>query len=433
MSIQTDIKSKKFFQDNLELIDPEITKALQSEYDRQSNQIELIASENIASLAVIQAQGSIMTNKYAEGYPGKRYYGGCEYYDVVENLAIDRAKKIFNCKYANVQPNSGSQANQAVMLALVKPHDTVVGMSLDAGGHLTHGAAPNVSGKWFNAVQYGVKKEDALLDYEQIEKLSVENKAKIIIAGGSAYPRIIDFKRIREIADKVGAYFLVDMAHFAGCVAGEQYPNPIEHAHVVTTTTHKTLRGPRGGMILSNDEELGKKFNSAVFPGMQGGPLMHVIAAKAVAYGEALQPEFKDYIIDVIKNAKILASTLIKRGLDIVSGGTDTHLALVDLRPKKLTGKDAEASLERAGLTCNKNGVPFDPEKPWITSGIRLGTPAGTTRGFKEKEFEKIGNLIGDVLDGLQNNLHDNSEIEKKVQSEVLDLCKKFPIYSKLI
>ena len=433
MSIQTDIKSKKFFQDNLELIDPEITKALQSEYDRQSNQIELIASENIASLAVIQAQGSLMTNKYAEGYPGKRYYGGCEYYDVVENLAIDRAKKIFNCKYANVQPNSGSQANQAVMLALVKPHDTVVGMSLDAGGHLTHGAAPNVSGKWFNAVQYGVKKEDALLDYEQIEKLSVENKAKIIIAGGSAYPRIIDFKRIREIANKVGAYFLVDMAHFAGCVAGEQYPNPIEHAHVVTTTTHKTLRGPRGGMILSNDEELGKKFNSAVFPGMQGGPLMHVIAAKAVAYGEALQPEFKDYIIDVIKNAKILASTLIKRGLDIVSGGTDTHLALVDLRPKKLTGKDAEASLERAGLTCNKNGVPFDPEKPWITSGIRLGTPAGTTRGFKEKEFEKIGNLIGDVLDGLQNNLHDNSEIEKKVQSEVLDLCKKFPIYSKLI
>ena len=433
MSIQTDIKSKKFFQDNLELIDPEITKALQSEYDRQSNQIELIASENIASLAVIQAQGSLMTNKYAEGYPGKRYYGGCEYYDVVENLAIDRAKKIFNCKYANVQPNSGSQPNQAVMLALVKPHDTVVGMSLDAGGHLTHGAAPNVSGKWFNAVQYGVKKEDALLDYEQIEKLSVENKAKIIIAGGSAYPRIIDFKRIREIANKVGAYFLVDMAHFAGCVAGEQYPNPIEHAHVVTTTTHKTLRGPRGGMILSNDEELGKKFNSAVFPGMQGGPLMHVIAAKAVAYGEALQPEFKDYIIDVIKNAKILASTLIKRGLDIVSGGTDTHLALVDLRPKKLTGKDAEASLERAGLTCNKNGVPFDPEKPWITSGIRLGTPAGTTRGFKEKEFEKIGNLIGDVLDGLQNNLHDNSEIEKKVQSEVLDLCKKFPIYSKLI
>ncbi|MBH71666.1 MAG: Serine hydroxymethyltransferase [Alphaproteobacteria bacterium MarineAlpha6_Bin6] len=434
MSIETDINiQKKFFQNNLDSIDPEITKALQNEYERQSNQIELIASENIASLAVIQAQGSLMTNKYAEGYPGKRYYGGCEYYDTVENLAIDRAKEIFDCKYANVQPNSGSQANQAVMLALVKPHDTVVGMSLDAGGHLTHGAAPNVSGKWFNAVQYGVKKKDALLDYDQIEKLAVDNKAKLIIAGGSAYPRIIDFKKIREIADKVKAYFLVDMAHFAGCVAGGEYPSPLPHAHVVTTTTHKTLRGPRGGMILSNDEELGKKFNSAVFPGMQGGPLMHVIAAKAVAYGEALQPEFKEYIKNVINNAKILSETLIKRGVDIVSGGTDTHLALVDLRPKKLTGKDAEASLERAGLTCNKNGVPFDPEKPWITSGVRLGTPAGTTRGFKEKEFELIANLIGDVLDGLQKNLHDNSDAEKKVNSQVLELCKKFPIYSKLI
>ena len=434
MSIETDINiQKKFFQNNLDSIDPEITKALQNEYERQSNQIELIASENIASLAVIQAQGSLMTNKYAEGYPGKRYYGGCEYYDTVENLAIDRAKEIFDCKYANVQPNSGSQANQAVMLALVKPHDTVVGMSLDAGGHLTHGAAPNVSGKWFNAVQYGVKKKDALLDYDQIEKLAVDNKAKLIIAGGSAYPRIIDFKKIREIADKVKAYFLVDMAHFAGCVAGGEYPSPLPHAHVVTTTTHKTLRGPRGGMILSNDEELGKKFNSAVFPGMQGGPLMHVIAAKAVAYGEALQPQFKEYIKNVINNAKILSETLIKRGVDIVSGGTDTHLALVDLRPKKLTGKDAEASLERAGLTCNKNGVPFDPEKPWITSGVRLGTPAGTTRGFKEKEFELIANLIGDVLDGLQKNLHDNSDAEKKVNSQVLELCKKFPIYSKLI
>ena len=434
MSIETDINiQKKFFQNNLDSIDPEITKALQNEYERQSNQIELIASENIASLAVIQAQGSLMTNKYAEGYPGKRYYGGCEYYDTVENLAIDRAKEIFDCKYANVQPNSGSQANQAVMLALVKPHDTVVGMSLDAGGHLTHGAAPNVSGKWFNAVQYGVKKKDALLDYDQIEKLAVDNKAKLIIAGGSAYPRIIDFKKIREIADKVKAYFLVDMAHFAGCVAGGEYPSPLPHAHVVTTTTHKTLRGPRGGMILSNDEELGKKFNSAVFPGMQGGPLMHVIAAKAVAYGEALQPEFKEYIKNVINNAKILSETLIKRGVDIVSGGTDTHLALVDLRPKKLTGKAAAASLERAGVTCNKNGVPFDPEKPWITSGVRLGTPAGTTRGFKEKEFELIANLIGDVLDGLQKNLHDNSDAEKKVNSQVLELCKKFPIYSKLI
>ena len=415
MSIETDINiQKKFFQNNLDSIDPEITKALQNEYERQSNQIELIASENIASLAVIQAQGSLMTNKYAEGYPGKRYYGGCEYYDTVENLAIDRAKEIFDCKYANVQPNSGSQANQAVMLALVKPHDTVVGMSLDAGGHLTHGAAPNVSGKWFNAVQYGVKKKDALLDYDQIEKLAVDNKAKLIIAGGSAYPRIIDFKKIREIADKVKAYFLVDMAHFAGCVAGGEYPSPLPHAHVVTTTTHKTLRGPRGGMILSNDEELGKKFNSAVFPGMQGGPLMHVIAAKAVAYGEALQPEFKEYIKNVINNAKILSETLIKRGVDIVSGGTDTHLALVDLRPKKLTGKDAEASLERAGLTCNKNGVPFDPEKPWITSGVRLGTPAGTTRGFKEKEFELVANLI----DNLDFKDPDSKEEEKQTTKE---------------
>ena len=425
MTLNTDTKSN-LFQDQLTSTDPEITEALQKEQIRQSDQIELIASENIASLAVIQAQGSVMTNKYAEGYPGKRYYGGCEYYDVVENLAIDRAKKIFNCKYANVQPNSGSQANQAVMLALVKPHDTVVGMSLDAGGHLTHGAAPNVSGKWFNAVQYGVKKEDALLDYEQIEKLSVENKAKIIIAGGSAYPRIIDFKRIREIADKVGAYFLVDMAHFAGCVAGEQYPNPIEHAHVVTTTTHKTLRGPRGGMILSNDEELGKKFNSAVFPGMQGGPLMHVIAAKAVAYGEALQPEFKEYISDVVKNAKMLASTLIKRGVDIVSGGTDSHLVLVDLRPKKLTGKDAEASLERAGLTCNKNGVPFDPEKPWVTSGVRLGSPAGTSRGFKEKECIELTNWMCDVIDDL-----DNTDTQTSVRKKVLELCRKFPVYAK--
>ena len=432
MTLNTDTKSN-LFQDQLTSTDPEITEALQKEQIRQSDQIELIASENIASLAVIQAQGSVMTNKYAEGYPGKRYYGGCEYYDIVENIAIERAKKIFNCSYANVQPNSGSQANQAVMLALINPHDTVVGMSLDAGGHLTHGAAPNVSGKWFNAVQYGVKKEDALLDYDQIKKLALDNKTKLIIAGGSAYPRIIDFKKIREIADKAGAYFLVDMAHFAGLVAGGEYPSPFPHAHVVTTTTHKTLRGPRGGMILSNDEELGKKFNSAVFPGMQGGPLMHVIAAKAVAYGEALQPSFKEYIIDVVKNAKILSSTLINRGVDIVSGGTDTHLTLVDLRPKKLTGKDAEASLERAGLTCNKNGVPFDPEKPWITSGVRLGSPAGTTRGFKENEFEIIGNLIGDVLDGLQKNLQDNTETEKKVRHEVLSLCKKFPIYSKLL
>ena len=352
--------------------DPEVYSTLKNELIRQQNQIELIASENIASLSTLNAQGSVMTNKYAEGYPGKRYYGGCEFVDKAEDLAIERVKKLFNCKYANVQPNSGSQANQAVMLALVEPHDTVVGMSLDAGGHLTHGAAPNVSGKWFNAVQYGVKKEDALLDYNQIEKLAVENKAKIIIAGGSAYPRIIDFKKIREIADKVGAYFLVDMAHFAGCVAGGAYPNPLEHAHVVTTTTHKTLRGPRGGMILSNDEELGKKFNSAVFPGMQGGPLMHVIAAKAVAFKEALSREFVSYQKQVVANAKHLAQFLINHGIKIVSGGTDTHLMLVDLRPQDITGKDAEEALEKAGITVNKNTIPFETRSPFILSLIHI-------------------------------------------------------------
>ena len=428
MSIQTDVQNK-FFQDNLESIDPEITKALQKEYDRQSNQIELIASENIVSLAVMQAQGSLMTNKYAEGYPGKRYYGGCEYYDVVENLAIDRAKKIFNCKYANVQPNSGSQANQAVMLALIKPHDTVVGMSLDAGGHLTHGAAPNVSGKWFNAVQYGVKKEDDLLDYDQIEKLAVKNKAKIIIAGGSAYPRIIDFKKIREIADKVGAFFLVDMAHFAGCVAGGLYPSPIPHAHVVTTTTHKTLRGPRGGLILTNDEKISKLVNSAIFPGLQGGPLMHVIASKAVAFGEALQPEFKVYCQKVVDNAKILAAKLQERGCKIVSGGTDTHLILVDLRSLGLKGDAAERSLENAAITCNKNAIPFDPERPTVTSGIRLGTPACTTRGFGLAEFNKVADLIGDVFDGLVINPEYNQIVEILVKQEVLALCQQFPIY----
>ena len=425
MSIQTDIKNqKKFFQDNLELIDPEITKALQNEYTRQSNQIELIASENIASLAVIQAQGSLMTNKYAEGYPGKRYYGGCEYYDVVENLAIDRAKKIFNCKYANVQPNSGSQANQAVMLALIQPHDTVIGMSLDAGGHLTHGAPPNVSGKWFNAVQYGVRKEDSLLDYDQIEKLATENKAKLIIAGGSAYPRIIDFKKIREIADKVEAFLLVDMAHFAGCVAGDLYPSPIPHAHVVTTTTHKTLRGPRGGMILSNDEELGKKFNSAVFPGMQGGPLMHVIAAKAMAFKEAATPEFKMYQSKVIENARMMAQIFSEKEYVVVSGGTDNHLILLSLIDKGITGKDADAALGRANITVNKNTVPNDPCSPFVTSGLRLGTPAITTRGFDIHEVRLLTDWIVSILDDINNEV-----TIQNVQKEVLRLCKRFPVY----
>jgi glycine hydroxymethyltransferase len=427
--LSLDTNMNPFFDKSLAAADPEVFATIENELHRQQNQIELIASENIVSKAVIQAQGTVLTNKYAEGYPGKRYYGGCECVDKTEQLAIDRAKKLFNCNYANVQPHSGSQANQTVFLALLKPGDTFMGMSLEAGGHLTHGAAPNESGKWFNAVQYGVRKEDGLIDFDQIERLAKENKPKMIIAGGSAYPRIIDFARFRKIADSVGAYLMVDMAHFAGLVAAGVYPSPLPHAHVVTTTTHKTLRGPRSGMVLCNDEELGKKFNSALFPGLQGGPLMHVIAAKAVAFGEALQPSFKAYGKAVVENAHALADTLVKRGVNIVTGGTDTHLMLVDLRPKKLTGKAAAVSLENAGLTCNKNAIPFDPEKPFVTSGIRLGTPAGTTRGFGVKEFKQIGELIGDVLDGLAKG-GDNSAVEQKVKTQVAELCKAFPIYS---
>ncbi|MBN8530512.1 MAG: serine hydroxymethyltransferase [Alphaproteobacteria bacterium] len=418
-----------YFSTPLNEADPDIFSAIGKELTRQQDGIELIASENIVSKAVLEAQGSVLTNKYAEGYPGKRYYGGCEYVDIAEELAIDRAKKLFNAQYANVQPSSGSQANQGVFMALLQPGDTFLGMSLAAGGHLTHGAKPNQSGKWFKAVQYGVRQDNALIDYDEVEKLALEHKPKMIIAGGSAYPRIIDFKRFRAIADKVGAFFFVDMAHFAGLVAAGVHPNPLEHAHVVTTTTHKTLRGPRGGMILSNDPELGKKFNSAIFPGIQGGPLMHVIAAKAVAFGEALTPEFKAYGKQVVDNAKALAETLVKRGLAISSGGTDTHLMLVDLRPKNLTGNVAEQALERAGLTCNKNAIPFDPQPPAVTSGIRLGTPAGTTRGFKTQEFIKIGNLIGDVFDGLTKNPDANQDVEKLVLTEVKELCRKFPIY----
>ena len=417
-----------FFDTDLAQADKELFSSITEELHRQQTQIELIASENIVSKAVLQAQGSVMTNKYAEGYPAKRYYGGCEFVDKAETLAIERAKKIFGCTYVNVQPNSGSQANQGVFQALLQPGDVILGQSLAAGGHLTHGAAPNQSGKWFKAVQYGVRKEDGLIDYEEMEKLAKEHKPKLIIAGFSAYSRVVDWARFRKVADSVGAYLMADMAHVAGLVAAGVYPSPLPHAHIVTTTTHKTLRGPRGGMILSNDEELGKKLNSAIFPGIQGGPLMHVIAGKAVAFGEALQPSFKAYGKAVVDNAQALAATLVKRGVDIVSGGTDNHLMLVDLRPKKLTGKAAEESLERAGLTCNKNAIPFDPEKPFVTSGIRLGTPAGTTRGFGVTEFKKIGELIGDVLDGLAAG-GDNSAVEKKVRAQVAELCKAFPIY----
>ena len=422
-----------FFESSLTQTDPAVLDAIKNEYHRQNDQIELIASENIVSKAVLEAQGTILTNKYAEGYSGKRYYGGCEHVDVVEDLCIDRIKKLFNAGYANVQVHSGSQANQAVFLALLKPGDTIMGMSLAAGGHLTHGAPPNESGKWFNAVQYGVKKDDALIDYEEVEQLALQNKPKLIIAGGSSYPRIIDFKKFKEIADKVGALFLDDMAHFAGLVATGIYPNPLEYADVVTSTTHKTLRGPRGGIILTNNESHAKKINSAVFPGLQGGPLMHVICAKAVAFGEALQPEFKKYIQSVVDNSKVLSEVMLERGLEVVSGGTDTHLVLVDLRPKNLTGKAAEHSLENAGITCNKNGVPFDPESPFVTSGIRLGTPAGTSRGFGKDEFRIVGNLIGDVLDGLSSNPDDNSKVEQEVKSKVKALCGKFPIYSTAI
>lgn len=421
----------RFFVAPLATADAEIAAAVRDELRREQDHIELIASENIVSRAVLEAQGSVLTNKYAEGYPGKRYYGGCEYVDVAEAIAIERAKKLFSCAYANVQPHSGAQANGAVYLALMQPNDVLMGMSLAAGGHLTHGAPPSISGKWLKAVQYGVRREDALIDFDEVERLASEHRPKIIIAGGSAYPRIIDFARFRAIADAVGAYFMVDMAHFAGLVAAGLYPSPLPHAHVVTTTTHKTLRGPRGGMILCNDPELGKKFNSAVFPGLQGGPLMHVIAAKAVAFGEALRPEFHRYAAQVIENAEVLAETLQDRGLDIVSGGTDSHLLLVDLRPKGLTGKAAEESLGRARLTCNKNGIPFDPQKPAITSGIRLGSPAGTTRGFGAGEFRRVGELIADVLDGLRVHPDDNSRAEAAAAEGVAALCGRFPIYGK--
>ncbi len=422
-----------FFDEALETRDPEIFAAIRKELGRQRDEIELIASENIVSAAVMEAQGSVMTNKYAEGYPGRRYYGGCQFVDIAENLAIDRARQLFSCDFANVQPNSGSQANQGVFQALLKPGDTILGMSLDAGGHLTHGARPNQSGKWFNAVQYGVREDDHQIDYDQIDRLADEYKPQMIIAGGSAIPRIIDFERIRAAADRVGAYLLVDMAHFAGLVAAGEYPSPFPHAHVATTTTHKTLRGPRGGMILTNDETIAKKVNSAIFPGIQGGPLMHVIAAKAVAFGEALRPEFNGYIKQVVKNAQALSDQLISGGLDTVTHGTDSHLLLVDLRPKGVKGNATEATLGRAHITCNKNGVPFDPEKPTVTSGIRLGSPAGTTRGFAEAEFRQIADWIVEVVDGLAANGEEgNAEVEEKVRREVLELCGRFPIYPDL-
>ncbi|MDQ3561210.1 MAG: serine hydroxymethyltransferase [Pseudomonadota bacterium] len=422
--------SDSFFSADLAASDPEIAAAIAAELKRQRLEIELIASENIVSRAVLEAQGSVMTNKYAEGYPGRRYYGGCEHVDVAEQLAIDRVTRLFGCRFANVQPSSGSQANQAVLLALAKPGDTILGMSLDAGGHLTHGAAPNLSGKWFNAVQYGVRREDGRIDFDQVARLAEEHRPKLIIAGGSAYSRFIEFARFRGIAEQVGAFLFVDMAHFAGLVAGGQHPSPFPHAHVATSTTHKTLRGPRGGLVLTNDEEISKKINSAVFPGLQGGPLMHVIAAKAVAFGEALRPDFKIYARNVVENARALADTLHEGGCDIVSGGTDNHLMLVDLRPKSLNGKAAEAALGRALITCNKNGVPFDPEKPTITSGVRLGTPAGTTRGFGIAEFQEIGRLIIEVLDGLaETGPEGNQAIEGAVRGRVGSLAERFPIY----
>ena len=427
------VRDDGFFTEKLETRDPAIHAAMQAELKRQRKEIELIASENIVSAAVMEAQGGVMTNKYAEGYPGRRYYGGCEHVDVAENLAIERAKQLFSCEYANVQPNSGSQANQAVFQALLQPGDTILGMSLDAGGHLTHGAKPNQSGKWFNAVQYGVRQQDNMLDYDEVQRLATEHQPKMIIAGGSAIPRIIDFAKMREIADSVGAFLLVDMAHFAGLVACRLYPSPFPHAHVATTTTHKTLRGPRGGMIVTNDEAMAKKFNSAIFPGIQGGPLMHVIAGKAVAFGEALRPEFKTYQEQVIKNAQALADQLMKGGLDIVTGGTDTHVMLVDLRPKGVKGNATEKALGRAHITCNKNGIPFDPEKPMVTSGIRLGSPAGTTRGFGEPEFRQIADWIVEVTEGLAANGEDNNgAVEAKVKAEVEALCDRFPIYPAL-
>ena len=429
----TNVRDAGFFTESLSSRDPEIFGSIRNELGRQRDEIELIASENIVSAAVMEAQGSVMTNKYAEGYPGRRYYGGCQYVDVAETLAIDRAKELFGCDFVNVQPNSGSQANQGTFQALIKPGDTILGMNLASGGHLTHGAAPNQSGKWFNAVQYGVREEDNLLDYDQVEALAKEHKPKLIIAGGSAIPRQIDFARFREIADMVGAYLMVDMAHFAGLVAAGEHPSPFPHAHIATTTTHKTLRGPRGGMILTNDEVIAKKVNSAIFPGIQGGPLMHVIAAKAVAFGEALRPEFKTYQKQVIANAQALADQLIKGGLDIVTKGTDTHVLLVDLRPKNVKGNATEKALGRAHITCNKNGIPFDPEKPMVTSGVRLGTPAGTTRGFGEAEFRQIADMIVEVVDGLAANGEEgNSAVEEAVKAKVQTMCDAFPLYDNL-
>ena len=426
------IQYQGFFENSLSKTDPELFKAIKDELNRQQEHIELIASENIVSQAVLEAQGSVLTNKYAEGYSGKRYYNGCEHVDVAETLAVERLKKLFDCKYANAQPHSGAQANGAVYLALLKPGDTIMGMSLNSGGHLTHGSKASISGKWFNAIAYEVDKETGLINFNEIEKLALENKPKLIIAGGSAYSRIIDFKKFREIADKVNAYFMVDMAHFSGLVAGKGYPNPVEHAHVVTSTTHKVFRSARGGIILTNDDALSKKINSAVFPGYQGGPLMHIIAAKAAGFQEALKPEFKDYIKSVIANAKVLAETLKNNGFKIYSGGTDTHLMLVDLRPFNVKGNLASDSLSRANITCNKNGIPFDTESPMITSGIRLGSQAATTRGFGLKEFQKVGELITKIIKGLSNNPSDNSKIEEDVRNEVIELCAAFPIYNKL-
>jgi len=419
-----------FFSEPLSKRDPDLYAAIGDELRRQQTQIELIASENIVSRAVLEAQGSVLTNKYAEGYPGRRYYGGCEYVDVAEALAIERAKTLFGCSYINAQPHSGAQANQGVFFALLQPGDTFMGLNLAAGGHLTHGSPVNQSGKWFKVVPYNVRPDSLRVDMDEVETLAKQHRPKLIVAGGSAYPRFWDFERFRAIADEVGAYFMVDMAHFAGLVAGGAHPSPLPHAHVVTTTTHKTLRGPRGGMILANSEEIGKKINSAIFPGLQGGPLMHVIAAKAVAFGEALRPDFKVYARQVVENAKVLAEALIAAGYAITTGGTDNHLMLVDLRPKKLTGKAAEATLDRAGMTCNKNGIPYDTEKPTITSGVRLGTPAGTTRGFGSAEFKQVGQLIARVLDGLaKNGEGNNGAIEREVRAEVAELCRRFPVY----
>ncbi len=432
VGLSAGVRHQDFFSGPLAAADPEVMDAISQEVARLQNSIELIASENIVSRAVLEAQGSVMTNKYAEGYPGRRYYGGCEFVDVTERLAIARATELFSCSFANVQPHSGSQANQAAYMAVMKPGDKLLGMSLAAGGHLTHGAAPNQSGKWFEAVQYGVRQQDAAIDFDEVASLANEHKPQVIVCGGSAYPRFIDFARFREIADSVGAVLIVDMAHFAGLVAAGVHPSPVPHADIVTTTTHKTLRGPRGGMILSNDEALAKKIDSSIFPGLQGGPLEHVIAAKAVAFGEALKPEFRSYGERVVDNANILADTLAANGIDIVSGGTDTHLLLADLRPKKLTGKAAEESLERAGMTCNKNAIPFDPQKPSITSGIRLGSPAATSRGFGAAEFRQVGNWIAEVLDGLAANPDNNELVEARVREQVVALCHNFPIYPDL-